>query len=255
MSTDPYAAFASFYDGWSSRMTEDIDFYVRRAMEASGPVVELGAGTGRVSIPIAEAGRDVIAVDASAAMIARGRDKAEAAAVADRITWVEARMQDFVAVPPVELVMIPFRSFIHLTTTAEQLAALSGVAASLVPGGRLALNMFIPDPQVMVERARPEPTVEDEFFDERGHRCVMASRSVYEATTQRLHLTTVNEVFDGDRLLQRSEAALEARLVFPVEMEHLLARSGFEVEALYGWFDERPLTEECREMIWVARKP
>jgi hypothetical protein len=38
-------------------------------------------------------------------------------------------------------------------------------------------------------------------------------------------------------------------------MEHLLARSGFAVEALYGDFDERPLTEDCREMIWVAKKP
>ena len=56
-------------------------------------------------------------------------------------------------------------------------------------------------------------------------------------------------------LAETTEAELHLRTIYRFEMEHLLARAGFAVEALYGDFDEGPLTEDCREMVWVARKP
>ena len=252
--TDPYAAFAPFYDAWSSQMTEDIDFYVRRALEISGPIVELGAGTGRVSIPIAEAGRDVIAVDASSAMIELGRRKAAAAGVEERITWVHSPMQTFVAERPVELVIIPFRSFIHLTTVDEQLETLYNIHRSLMSNGRLVLNLFIPDPVVMARR-HGKGEEQGEFIDQYGRRCVLVGEPTYELTTQLMHLRAICEVRENGTAVEAHSADLEACLIYPREMEHLLARAGFEIEALYGWFDERPLTEESREMIWVARKP
>lgn len=251
---DPYAAFAPFYHAWSARMTEDIDFYVRRAEEVDGPVVELGAGTGRVSIPIAKRGRPVIAVDASRGMIELGRARAKEAGVGDRISWVHARMQEYVATPNVPLVIIPFRSFIHLTSIEDQARALANIHASLVPGGRLALNLFIPDPAVMVEHHRRR-IQQGEFQDGDGRDCILYGEQTYELTTQRMHLRAICEVREDERLVETLEADLEASLVYPREMEHLLARAGFEVEALYGWFDERPLAEDSREMIWVARKP
>lgn len=251
---DPYLAFVGFYNDWSAAMEGDKEFYTKLALRASGPIVELGAGNGRVSIPIARAGKDVIAVDVSRAMIEDGARRAADAGVADRITWIEAPMQRFIAQPPVDLVIIPFRSFLHLETTEDQLRTLERINRSLTPGGRLALNIFVPNPHVIAGRDGERLHLDD-FVDADGRRCEIWQEPRYETATQRIHLRAICEAYDGERLVETTEAMLELRMVYRYEMEHLLARAGFEIEALYGWFDERPFTEDSREIVWVARKP
>ena len=254
MSTDPYLAFVGFYDEWTKDVEGDVDFYVSRALEVKGPVVELGAGTGRIAIPTAQAGQSLIAVDLSTGMLTEARKRAAEAGVADRITFVEADMMDFVAGDPVELVTIPYRSFLHMPSTEDQLACLASVNRSLVPGGRLILNMFVPDPAFVAGQDRRR-NLHGEFTDEQGRRCELWVIPEYEVTTQNITIRAIVEAYDGERHVETTESALHVRMVYRYEMEHLLARSGFEVEDLYGDFDERPLTEDCREMIWVARKP
>lgn len=254
MSTDPYLAFVGFYDVWTKDVEGDVAFYVRKALEATGPVVELGAGTGRIAIPTAKAGRDVIAVDLSRAMLNVARKRAADAGVADKITFVEHDMRDYVPPQPVELVTIPYRSFLHMATSEDQLACLASAHRSLQPGGRLILNMFVPDPAFVAGQDRRR-NLHGEFTDEKGRRCELWVTPEYEVTTQNITIRATVEAYDGERLVETSESALYVRMVYRYEMEHLLARAGFDVEALYGDFDERPLTEDCREMIWVARKP
>lgn len=252
--SDPYLGFVGFYDLWSAPMTEDVDFYVRQSTAVPGPVVELGVGTGRVAIPVARAGQRVIGVDASPSMLAEGRRRAEAAGVAGRITFVEGDMRSFVADPPVSLVTIPFRSFLHLLTADDQLGALASIRDSLAPGGRLVMNVFLPDPVFMAQQdGRRE--FRGEFTDERGRRCELWSVPTYEKATQRIRIRAIVEAFEGERVTDTTESALEIRMVYRYEMEHLLARAGFEVEALYGGFDDRPIDEDSDEMIWVARRP
>src|SRR5205823_5162163 len=82
-----------------------VPFYVKRATAVTGPVVELGAGTGRIAIPIAGAGQDVIGVDISGAMLTEAARRAATEDVADKISFMEADMRTFVADPPVELVI------------------------------------------------------------------------------------------------------------------------------------------------------
>lgn len=251
---DAYLAFVGFYDEWTKDVDGDVDFYVRRALEADGPVIELGAGTGRIAIPTARAGKDVVAVDRSPAMLAEARKRAAGAGVAERITFVEADMRDYVAPESVNLVTIPYRSFLHMETTEDQLACLTSVHRSLAPGGRLALNTFVPDPMYVAGQDRRR-NLHGEFTDEKGRRCELWVTPEYETTTQNVTIRAVVEAYEGDRHVETSESVLRVRMIYRYEMEHLLARSGFAVEALYGDFDERPLTEDCREMIWVARKP
>src|SRR5205085_2693829 len=81
----PYDAIARLYDPWSRSVTEDIGFYVEEAVASGGPVVELGVGTGRIAVPVAEAGVSVIGVDSSAAMLGVCRERAAAAGVAERL--------------------------------------------------------------------------------------------------------------------------------------------------------------------------
>ena len=251
---DPYLAFVGFYDEWTKDVTGDVDFYVRRALEVPGPVVELGVGTGRIAVPTAVAGQRVIGVDLSTAMIAEARRRAAEAGVSHMIAFAEADMKTFVAEAPVHLVTIPFRSFLHMETPQEQLTCLSSVYRSLVPGGHLILNMFVPDPAFIVSQDRKR-NLHSEFTDERGRHCEIWVVPEYEITTQEITINASVEAYEGKKLVDTTEGQLRVRMIHRFEMEHLLARSGFEIEDLYGDFDERPLTEGCVEMIWVARKP
>jgi len=251
---DPYLAFVGFYDQWTKEQTGDVGFYVRRATAVPGPVIELGVGTGRIAIPTARAGQRVIGVDLSAAMLAEAKRRAGDAGVAHLIAFAEADMKAFVAEAPVHLVTIPFRSFLHMETTEDQLRCLANVKRSLVPGGHLILNMFVPDPAYIAGQDRKR-NLHGEFTDELGRRCEIWVTPIYEVTTQRITIRASVETYESERLVDQVESELLVRMINRYEMEHLLVRSGFEVESLYGDFDERPLDEDCREMIWVARKP
>src|SRR5213593_2791529 len=112
--TNPYDALAAIYDPWSRSVTEDVAFYVDEAVEAGSPIVELGVGTGRIAIPTAAAGIELIGVDASEGMLEVCREQAELAGVAELL---DLRVGDLRS-PPVEervrLVTCPFRAFLHL---------------------------------------------------------------------------------------------------------------------------------------------
>src|SRR5690606_37852341 len=143
---DPRVAEA--YDAEIARLDavvrEDVPFYVGLAREAAAAgqtVLELGCGTGRVTIPIAEAGATVVGLDNAPAMLEVARRKAGDAA---NPRWVLGDMADFRLEERFGLVIIPFRSFLLLLTVEEQKRCLACIREHLQPGGRLALNVFNP---------------------------------------------------------------------------------------------------------------
>src|SRR5262249_43055711 len=139
-----YDAIALLYDRWSAGVVEDVSFYVEEALAAGGPVVELGVGTGRIAIPVAAAGGDVIGGDSSPEMLAVWAAAAADAGVRDRL---DLRVGDLRR-PPVEertlLVTCPFRAYLHLRSDVERLEALAAARQLLVPGGRLIFDVFAP---------------------------------------------------------------------------------------------------------------
>jgi ubiquinone/menaquinone biosynthesis C-methylase UbiE len=141
-------ANAETYDrdvGSAADAMGDVPFYLELAREAAAlgqPVLELGCGTGRVTIPIAQAGVEVVGLDNAPAMLNVARRKAAAAAL--DVRWVQGDMRSFALDQRFGLVIIPFRSFLHLLTEADQLNCLACIRKHLLPGGRLALNFFAP---------------------------------------------------------------------------------------------------------------
>src|ERR671936_2837882 len=133
--------FASRYDEWAARMTEDVPFYVELAREADGPIVELAIGSGRVAIPVAQAtGRPVIGIDSSPAMLEQARVRAKEAGV--ELVLHEGDMQELALDEPAALIYCPFRGLLHLPTWADRRRTFERVAASLRPAGRFAWNAF-----------------------------------------------------------------------------------------------------------------
>jgi len=245
---DPRVAVA--YDsenGERDIVRDDIAFYVGLAEAAAAAghgVLELGAGTGRVTIPIARAGVSVVGLDSSPAMLAVARCKSTGLT---NPTWVEGDMADFALDRRFGLAIIPFRSFLHLLTVQEQQSCLRRVREHLVGGGRLALNIFNPDVAILAARLN------------RKHGGREAEPGGTEVTRR---YSTAVQTLEGQRraagsdaVISRIQRGLRLRYVFRDEMEHLLALSGFEVEALYGWFDRRPFYDHSSEMVWVARRP
>src|SRR3990172_3123164 len=139
-----YDRIAPFYDPWSRSVTEDIAFYVEQALASGGPVVELAVGTGRIAVPIAEAGVPVIGVDSSPEMLGVARAAAESAGVTE---LVDLRLGDL-REPPVServpLVICPFRSLLHMETEDEKLRALRAARGLLEADGHFVFDVFSP---------------------------------------------------------------------------------------------------------------
>src|SRR5207248_1231864 len=133
-----------FYDTFNAgAFRGDVDWYRRKARECRGPVLELGSGTGRITLPVARDGVSIWALDLDDGMIEELTRKAgrEAADVRRRITIVKGDMRSFQIDVTFALVMIPLRAFLHNLTSDDQLACLRCAHAHLAAGAQIAFNV------------------------------------------------------------------------------------------------------------------
>lgn len=253
-----YDRFADVYDQQYGSLTVDLDFYLEEAKAAQPPVLELACGTGRVALAIAQAGVPIVGVDSSAEMLDRAREKA--AALGDLpVRLVQADMRDFQLGERFGLAIIPARSFLHLLDPEDQVEALTNIHRHLVPGGRLALNFFVPDLRIIAEHSTTTQQMlkwMQDFQDaDSGARI-----AVWESRRYDLHLQRIYQRYRYEQLDEQGFVVAERYrsftlcYIWPREMEHLLARCGYQVEAVYGWFDRRPLDGNSAEQIWVASR-
>jgi SAM-dependent methyltransferase len=225
-----YDKIAHLYDPWSRSVVEDVSFYVDEAVRSGGPVLELGIGTGRIAVPIAAAGIEVVGVDLSSGMLEVARDRAVLAGV--ELDLRHGDMRD----PPVDgefpLVLIPFRSLLHMETDADRRTVLQAVTRHLAPGGRFIFDVFAPGADDIAEtHARwleREPGIwERADWNEETRTLILRVRGV-----------------DGDAEMSLAWLAV-------TEWEQLLREEGFVVDALYGWFDRTPW-RGGEDSVWVC---
>lgn len=224
-----YDAWAPVYDDWASDMTADVAYYVDLAREAAEPIVELAVGNGRVAIPIArETGKRVIGIDSSPAMLAQARERAQELPLELR----EGDMRDFELAEPVELVICPFRALLHLSTWRDKRRVFERVAASLRPGGRFAFNAFVFSHTIAAQL---------DGIEREQHGVLHTNR--YAPADNRVDVVRA----DG--------STLSLWWATKSEWDGLVEVAGLETEAVYGWFDRRPLADDSPEFVWIARKP
>lgn len=147
---DAWDQYAPFYD-WENRRTigsSDLEFWSRVASHANGPVLELGCGTGRVSIPLATSGVSVVGVDLSMAMLRRARARARKAVLGPRLHLVRSDIRALPFAPNAfETVIAPY-GLVQSMPGAEALAAaLRAVAGVLTPGGSVWIDIAIEVPR------------------------------------------------------------------------------------------------------------
>lgn len=159
MMTDPNAYYAGglgveLYDLFTGGglLTGDVEFYLDSARRFGGPILELGTGTGRVLIPLADAGHEVVGVDLSRPMLDRAAAKLrERPEPTSRVRLVEGDMTSFDLDQQFALALVPARSFQHVVTPEGQRLALNCIRRHLLPGGHLILDLFDPNFECCLE--------------------------------------------------------------------------------------------------------
>jgi SAM-dependent methyltransferase len=251
--------FGMFYDAAPVYVVRpDVAFYVDEAnrLGDGSVVLELGCGTGRLTLPLARAGHRVIGLDQSPAMLDRARTKlaTEPEEVGRRVTLLAGDVRDAGFTPPAtpDLVIAPFRVLQHFPSIDDQLAVFALARRAVRAGGRFVLDVFNPAyPMMTTDRsAEVEDVAERPLDDGRTVRRTVRIVAVHWAE-QVSDVELIYHVRSADRT-ERVVQAFQMRFFTPAELVHLAARAGFRLEAMYGGFDRQPLTDASPEIVVVA---
>jgi SAM-dependent methyltransferase len=241
-----------YYDHAFRAHRHDVQHYVELARRARGPVLELGAGTGRITLALLRAGVEVTAVDRSASMLARLRERAAALTQAQRsgLRLVEADLRSLAIKQRFELVLAPFNLLMHMYTRDDLERALTCVQKHLRPSGKLAFDVLMPDLGVL--RRDPERfyRCRPVFDPSDGHRYAYAERFAYDPVKQ---LQTITMSFQRlDKPSEEREIVLLLRSFFPAELQALLHYNGFRVLSHQGDFAGEPLAADSESQVLLA---
>ncbi|MBI4219920.1 MAG: class I SAM-dependent methyltransferase [Chloroflexi bacterium] len=252
-----YDAWAEWYDVvYATEGPGESDFYVDLARRSRGPVLEIGVGTGRIAIPTARAGMSVVGVDIARAMLEATHQKAEKARIPQgRLELVQADMRTLDLGRKFPLVTIPARTLLLADDIESQRATLVNAKRHLARGGRLAFNVFVPDPHMLAPDSDRTPFFWEEVVNPaNGRRCILWALNRFD---------TVRQTNDGlqiiEELDERSEVArkvyldVRIRYLHPTETQLLVESCGLKLVDVFGSFDGTPFDEHSPEMICVCR--
>jgi len=253
------AALARFYDLDLVDDPGDLDLYLALADRADGAILELAVGSGRLAVPLAEAGHSVTGIDIDPAMLDRARARASAAerGAADRLSLVEADLVD-VRLPAAGrfgLAIIALNSLLVLPTRAAQRAAVRTLADHLAPGGIAAVDVWIPDAEdlarfdgrISLEWPRLDP--------ETGAIVTKAASAAHDASSATVTLTTIFEEGGQGEPAKRWVRRDRLRLVSAAELRGFAEDAGLVVEVMAGDYGLGPMGPGSDRAVLIAVKP
>jgi ubiquinone/menaquinone biosynthesis C-methylase UbiE len=253
------------YDAWMSDWPGEIDFYrklaAKKANSKATVVLDIACGTGRVGSRLAEDGIFVVGLDRSPEMLAIARQKS---VNLDHIRWVEADMRSFELNQLFDLVMIPSHSFQNLNSADDQTTCIECIWRHLKPGGLLIIHLDHMNAENMKWLGEISGEQRGVFEDQgqfkhpkTGFIIKTSGSWSYEPASQTATSQTIWEEIDADgKHVRRWETgAVRLHCIFRFEMEHLLKRVGFEIEHVFGDFNQQELRDDSPHMIWLASKP
>jgi SAM-dependent methyltransferase len=228
---------------------DDLPFWLSLAEREAGPVVEWGAGTGRIAVPLAAEGHDVTAVELSGQMVQRGKEKSGG------IEWIVGGMQSVDLGRHYGLAICAFNSFLCLKNVDDALAFLRNAREHLVPGGLLGIEVSAFSPEELVDPPGSPALRHDFTRDLPNGRLDRFSVSRYDAATQLMEMRLFYELYDPSGTLEYRRAHdLKIRITNRDELGLMLQTAGFEVEAVYGGFEGERFTSTGDHLIALARK-
>jgi SAM-dependent methyltransferase len=236
----------ALYDDENPSFEPDGPFFHRLAAECGGPVLELGCGTGRITIPLAQHGIAITGLDVVPGMLEQARHKAGNLP----ITWIEADARAF-RLPTRFNLIFASGCFQHFLERPDQEAVLRQVRDHLTPGGLFVFNVFFPHADSLEDA---DEQVWFTFTNANGQEVTVSGTDQYDALRQIKTETAIRRWINASGQPEVRYAPLAQRLFFPQELEALLHYNGFTVIERYGDYDPRPLAHDDSLMIIVCRK-
>jgi SAM-dependent methyltransferase len=252
---------AQYYDLLYGNLEEDLPMWETLTKDVNGPILEVGCGTGRILLQLAQTGHTLTGLDLSEVALSAAQAKIEAAGLTQQVTLHQADMRHF-DLPPKDfaLALIPLNTFMHCHTIDDQLATLQAIHSHLQPGsktapaGQLIIDLFHPDPTLLAE-ADGRLYLEEEITDELTGRVVQWYwRHEIDLARQMRHLTYILDEIDEQGVVRRTQIPFSLRFIYRYEMELLLRASGFTLETIYGNYQLEPFNSNSPRMICVAQK-
>jgi len=249
-----YDTIARYYDAETSSRTDDLALYSALVEEYGGPVLEVGCGTGRVLLHLAQEEIKVHGVDTSRAMLDRLDQKLHAFPhLLQYVSYSEVDVLAYSTSTRYKLALMSYNALMHFHTQDLQIALLNKLRSLLTDDGLLVLDL--PNAGEIFATQDSEHLIVDRTFldPETGHMILLQSLSRLDRTTQLLHVEWVYDETTADGTVRRLFVPHVLRYFFFPEIKLLLERCGFAVQAVYGDTDESPFEDGCERMLVYAR--
>jgi SAM-dependent methyltransferase len=249
-----FDAMAKWYDfDYERRMRKDLLFYTRCAVDGGDPVLELGAGTGRITAHLAKAGFHVTGVEISTEMLVRAEARlAKLKGARGRARIVRGDMAELEVRGRFRTVLVPFRAFHHLYAVDRQLRALRAIRNRLAPDGLAVINLFNPDLVELTEGNGKWLVAYERKRPKTNTRVVQRFRITCDFPRQMGYIDYVWDEYRGRRKIGSDHAPMRWRWFHRYEFEHLLDRAGLRPVRICGDFDGGPYEARSEEMIFLA---
>lgn len=245
---EEYYRDARQYDAENDDYALDIPFYVERAKRSGGPVLEIGCGTGRVTLPIAREGIEIVGLDVAPAMLARLRDKAANEGLP--IALVEADCRDFTLGRPFPLIICPFSAMQHLQERASIESFLDRVRGHLAAGGNFIFDVFNPNVDILASGAGGRVRMFTYTDEESGEEVFVEEMTDYDDAAQVSHITWY---CTGGGSGEIREETIHLRCFYPQELDAMLRYNRFEILEKLGKFSGEPFVAGLGRQIIVCR--
>lgn len=243
--SEPLYRDGRHYDAHHRNFTEDIPFYLRQAQQYGAPVLELACGTGRIAIPIAEAGFEITGLDISEGMLSQAGEKSKGLKLP--LKWAYADVRNFRLRKKFNLVIFAFNSIAHLHDLESIDACLQCVRKHLAPDGRFIIDYFNPRLALLIRENKTRHSVTEYPDPYSGNMVEITETNHYDKASQVNHVTWYYKIGEEEFTHQ-----LNMRIFYPRELDALLIHNGFDIETKYGDFDESPFASNSPKQIPVC---
>ena len=244
-----YEGIGRFYNLFAD--DSDIPFFLKYAKKLGSPILDIAAGTGRVTFALANEGYEVVALDQSPSMLEVARERLETMdeSVAKNVTIIEGDMTKFNLGRSFPLIIIP-SSFSHALTTDAQLSTLQCIHNHLSDNGVFILDIFPGAIQHEQAAFRENPVLLPD-----GTTVEREGEIRSDMLRQLMDLKLRYIVRDSNQnIIEEVKVESSAALLFNREVDLLIRLSGFEIDKELGGFDESAYTPESFRRILILKK-
>lgn len=250
-----YNTIARYYDGENAELIEDLELYTELTEAVDGAILDVGCGSGRVSLHLASQGLTVVGIDSSPVMLDRGRKRTQGRVdLRDHVTFIEGDALSHPYPQKYEMILLAYNCLMHFKSLEDQRQLLSHLAKYLTDDGVLIIDLpnagetytTNDDGAITLERSFIEP--------ESGNLVMQQSTSRLDRAMQ---LLTINWIYDEiapDGTVRRTLAPLTLRYIYAAELDLLLQLCGLKRVERYGDYDQTPFEDGCDRLIAIAKR-